>query len=45
MMRLIIAVVTGLVLAVVAVAVVTNVLSNYANGTPSNGTLYVHGTP
>jgi hypothetical protein len=45
MMRLIIAVVTGLVLAVVAVVIVANVLSNYANGTPSSGTLYVHGTP
>jgi biopolymer transport protein ExbB/TolQ len=44
MMRLIIAVVAGLVVAVVAVVLVVNVLSNDANGTPSNGTLYVYGT-
>jgi hypothetical protein len=44
MMRLIIAVVTGLAVAVVAVVLVVNVLSSAANGTPGNGTLYVYGT-
>jgi len=43
MMRLIIAVVTGLVVGVVAVVLVTNALSSAANGTPSNATLYVYG--
>jgi len=43
MMRLIIAIVSGLVVAVVAVVLVVNVLSNDANGTPSTGTLYVYG--
>jgi len=43
-MRLIIAVIVGLVIAVVAVLVAENVLANAANGTPSNGTLYVYGT-
>jgi hypothetical protein len=43
-MRLIIAVVAGLVIAVVAVAVAENVLSSAANGTPSNSSLYVYGT-
>jgi hypothetical protein len=42
-MRLIIAVVAGLVIAVVAVVFVENVMSNAANGTPSNATLYVYG--
>jgi hypothetical protein len=42
--RLIIAVVAGLVIAVVAVAVVENVVSSAANGTPSNSSLYVYGT-
>jgi hypothetical protein len=42
-MRLIIAVVAGLVIAVVAVVLVENVMSNAANGTPSNATLYVYG--
>ena len=42
-MRLIIAVVAGLVIAVVAVVLVENVLANAANGTPSNSTLYVYG--
>jgi K+-transporting ATPase c subunit len=42
--RLIIAVVAGLVIAVVAVAVAENVLSSAANGTPSNSSLYVYGT-
>ena len=44
MIRLIIAVVAGPVIAVVAVAVAENVLSNAANGTPSNSSLYVYGT-
>ena len=43
-MRLIIAVVAGLVIAVVVVVIAENVLSSAANGTPSNGTLYVRGT-
>jgi hypothetical protein len=43
-MRLIIAVVAGLVIAVAAVAIVENVLSSVANGSPSNSTLYVYGT-
>jgi hypothetical protein len=42
--RLIIAVVAGLVIAVAAVAVVENVVSNAANGTPSNSSLYAYGT-
>ncbi|MGH3291291.1 MAG: hypothetical protein ACRDP7_05755 [Trebonia sp.] len=43
-MRLIIAVVAGLVIGLVAVVIVENVMSSAANGTPSNGTLYVRGT-
>jgi len=43
-LRLIIAIVAGLVIAVVAVVFVENVLSNAANGTPSNSSLYVYGT-
>ena len=43
MMRLIIAVVAGLVVGVVAIVLATNVLSDAANGTPSNSTLYVYG--
>ncbi len=43
MIRLIIAVAAGLVVGVVAVVLMTNVLSNAANGTPSNATLYVYG--
>jgi hypothetical protein len=43
-MRLIIAVIAGLVIAVAAVVVMENVLSSAANGTPSNATLYVYGT-
>ena len=43
-MRLIIAVVAGLVIAVAAVVVAENVLSSAANGTPSNSSLYVYGT-
>jgi len=44
MMRLIIAVVVGLVIAVGAVALTENVLSHEANGTPSNASLYQYGT-
>ena len=43
MMRLIIAVVAGLVVGVVAIVLMTNVLSDAANGTPTNATLYVYG--
>jgi hypothetical protein len=43
MMRLILAVVVGLVIAVGAVALVENVLSSAANGTPSNASLYQYG--
>jgi K+-transporting ATPase c subunit len=43
-MRLMIAIVAGLVIAVVAVVVAEHVLASAANGTPSNGTLYVYGT-
>jgi K+-transporting ATPase c subunit len=42
-MRLIIAVIAGLVIAVVAVVVAENVLASAANGTPTNATLYVYG--
>lgn len=42
-MRLIIAVVVGLVIAVGAVAIAENVLSSAANGTPSNSSLYQYG--
>jgi hypothetical protein len=44
MMRLIIAVVVGIVIAVGAVAIVQNVLTHAANGTPSNASLYQYGT-
>lgn len=43
-MRLIIAVIAGLVIAVAAVAIAENVLAAAANGTPSNASLYVYGT-
>jgi hypothetical protein len=43
-MRLIIAVVAGLVIAVVAVVFVESALASAANGTPSNGSLYVYGS-
>jgi hypothetical protein len=42
--RLIIAIVAGLVIGVVAVGFAENLLSNAANGTPSNSSLYVYGT-
>lgn len=44
MLRLIIAIVAGLVIAVVASGFAENLLSNAANGTPSNSTIYVYGT-
>ena len=44
MIRLIIAIVTGLAVAVVAVVIVTGALSSAANGTPSNATLYAYGS-
>ena len=43
-MRLIIAVVVGLVIAVGAVVIAENVLSHAANGTPSNASLYQYGS-
>jgi hypothetical protein len=42
--RLIIAVVTGLVVAVVAIVIAQGLLSSAVNGTPSKATLYVYGT-
>jgi hypothetical protein len=42
--RLIIAIVAGLVIGVVAVGFTENLLSNAANGTPSNSSIYVYGT-
>jgi hypothetical protein len=44
MIRLIIAIVVGAVIAVGATALVDNVLSSAANGTPSNQSLYQYGT-
>ena len=44
MLRLIIAIVAGLVVAVVAVGVAESLLANAANGTPSNSSLYVYGS-
>jgi hypothetical protein len=43
-MRLIIAVVAGLAIAVVAVVFAENLLASAANGTPTNATLYVYGS-
>jgi K+-transporting ATPase c subunit len=42
--RLLIAVVAGLVIAVAAVGVTENVLADAANGTPSSSTIYVYGS-
>jgi hypothetical protein len=42
-MRLMIAIVAGLVIAVVAVVFAESMLANAANGTPTNATLYVYG--
>jgi hypothetical protein len=41
--RLIVAVVVGLVIAVGGTALVENVLSSQANGTPSNSSIYQYG--
>jgi hypothetical protein len=43
MTRLLIAVIVGVVLAVVAAFVVTNALADVTNGTPSNASLYQYG--
>jgi len=43
-MRLIIAVVVGLVIAVGTVAIAESVLSHTANGTPGNASLFQYGT-
>jgi hypothetical protein len=42
--RLIIAIIVGAVIAVGASALVDNVLSNAANGSPSNASLYQYGS-
>jgi hypothetical protein len=42
--RLIIAIVAGLVVGVAGVAFTENLLANAANGTPSNSSIYVYGT-
>ena len=44
MVRLLIAIVVGVVLAVGATVVATNALASLANGTPSKATLYQYGT-
>ena len=44
MVRLIIAIVAGLVIAVVAVGFTENLLAHAANGTPSNSSIYVYGS-
>lgn len=44
MIRLIIAIVVGIAVAVGGVAVTESVLSSSANGTPSNSSLYQYGT-
>jgi len=44
MMRLIVAVLVGLVIAVGAVVLVENVLSNAANGTPNHASIYQYGS-
>jgi len=44
MVRLLIALAVGLILAVGASAVTTQVLSGVANGTPTNKTLYNYGS-
>jgi hypothetical protein len=43
-LRLIIAVVIGLIIAVGATVVSVNLLSDSANGTPSNSSLYQYGS-
>jgi hypothetical protein len=44
MIRLIIAIVMGIVVAVGATVLVENALSSAANGTPSNSSLYQYGS-
>ena len=44
MLRLIIAIAIGLVLAIGGTALVVNVLSSHANGTPSNSSTYDYGS-
>ena len=44
MVRLVIALAVGLVLAVGATAITSQVLSGVANGSPTNKTLYNYGT-
>ena len=44
MVRLLIAIVVGVVVAVGATVLVTNALAGAANGTPSNASLYQYGT-
>lgn len=44
MVRLLIAIVVGVVVAVGATVLVTNALASVANGTPSNGSIYQYGT-
>lgn len=44
MIRLIIAIVAGLVIGVAATGFTETLLSNAANGTPSNSSIYVYGT-
>jgi hypothetical protein len=44
MIRLIIAIAVGLVVAVGGVVIMTNALSSTANGTPSNSSLYQYGS-
>jgi hypothetical protein len=43
MIRLIIAIAVGLVVAIGGVAIAENVLSGAANGTPSNASIYQYG--
>lgn len=43
MVRLLVAMVVGLVLAVGATAITTEVMTGIANGTPANKTLYNYG--
>lgn len=44
MVRLLIAIVVGVVVAVGATVLVTNALAGVANGTSSNGSIYQYGT-
>lgn len=44
MVRLLIAIVFGIVVALGATVLVTNALAGVANGSPSNGSIYQYGT-